>query len=58
VHAALGRLVTEDAPLREALTREGGQITLAASLGAYATAWAEQFAQLQRLVGLSGARAE
>ena len=36
----VGRLVTEDAPLREALTREGGQITLAASPGAYAAAWA------------------
>jgi tripartite-type tricarboxylate transporter receptor subunit TctC len=58
LHAAVGRLVTEDAPLREALTREGGQITLAASPGAYAAAWTEQFAQLQRLVGLSGARAE
>jgi len=58
LHAAIGRLVTEDAPLREALTREGGQITLAASPGAYAAAWAGQLAQLQRLVELSGARPE
>jgi hypothetical protein len=58
LHAAVGRLVTEDAPLREALTREGGQITLAASPDAYAAAWTEQFVQLQRLVALSGVRAE
>lgn len=58
LHAAVGRLVTEDTALREALTREGGDITLAASPAVYAAAWADQFARLQQLVELSGARAE
>jgi tripartite-type tricarboxylate transporter receptor subunit TctC len=58
LHAAIGRIVSEDMALREALTREGGDITLVASPAAYAAAWAEQFERLQRLVELSGARAE
>jgi tripartite-type tricarboxylate transporter receptor subunit TctC len=58
LHAAVGRIVTDDAALREALTRDGGEITLAASPATYAAAWAEQFMRLQRLVELSGARAE
>src|SRR4051794_19162072 len=58
LHAAVRHLVTEDVALREALTREGGDITLSASPGAYAAAWAEQFTRLQRLVEISGARAE
>jgi len=58
LHAVIGRLVAEDAALRAALTREGGEITIAESPAAYAASWAEEFARLQRLVELSGARAE
>ncbi len=58
LHSAIGRLVTGDAAVREALTREGGEITLAASPAAYAASWAEEFARLRRRVELSGARAE
>ncbi len=58
IHAAIGRVVTEDTALRDLLTRDGGDITLAASPAAYAAAWADEFVRLQRLVALSGARAE
>ena len=58
LHAAVGRVVAEDAALRAALTRDGGEITLAASPEAYAAGWADEFARLQRLVELSGGRAE
>ncbi len=58
LHAVVGRVVTEDAALRAALTRDGGAIGLAASPAAYAAGWADQFARLQQLVALSGVRAE
>jgi tripartite-type tricarboxylate transporter receptor subunit TctC len=58
LHAAVGQIVTGDAALRAALTRDGGEVTLTASPEAYAAGWAEQFSRLQRLVELSGARAE
>lgn len=58
IHAAVNRAVTEDAALREQLTREGGDITLAPSPAAYAAEWGEEIARLRRLVELSGARVE
>jgi tripartite-type tricarboxylate transporter receptor subunit TctC len=58
IHAAVNRLVTEDAALRAQLTREGGDITLAATPAAYAAGWGEEIARLRRLVELSGARVE
>jgi tripartite-type tricarboxylate transporter receptor subunit TctC len=58
IHAAVNRIVTDDAALREALTREGGEITLAPSPAAYAEEWAEEFARLKRLVEISGVRVE
>lgn len=58
IHAAVNRLVTEDAALREQLTREGGDITLAPTPAAYAAGWGEEIARLRRLVEISGARVE
>ncbi len=58
IHAAVNRVVTEDAALREQLTREGGDITLAETPAAYAAGWGEEIARLRRLVELSGARVE
>jgi tripartite-type tricarboxylate transporter receptor subunit TctC len=52
------RIVTEDAALRTALTREGGSITLSPTPAAYAAEWPEDVARLRRLVELSGARVE
>ena len=58
LHAAVGAAVTEDAALRTALTREGGEITLAASPAAYAADWAGQYQRLRDLVALSGVSAD
>jgi tripartite-type tricarboxylate transporter receptor subunit TctC len=58
IHAAVNRLVTEDAALRASLTREGGDIVLSPTPAAYAAAWPEEYARLRRLVELSGARVE
>ncbi|HEV7263671.1 MAG TPA: tripartite tricarboxylate transporter substrate binding protein [Falsiroseomonas sp.] len=58
LHAAVNKLVTEDTALREALTREGGDINLSASPAAYAADWPEEVARLRRLVQVSGARVE
>jgi tripartite-type tricarboxylate transporter receptor subunit TctC len=58
IHAAVNRVVTEDTALREALTREGGDITLSPTPAAYAAAWADEFARLKHLVEISGARVE
>ena len=58
IHAAVNRVVTEDTALREALTREGGDITLSPTPAAYAASWADEFARLKRLVEISGARVE
>ncbi|HEY4252516.1 MAG TPA: tripartite tricarboxylate transporter substrate binding protein, partial [Roseomonas sp.] len=58
LHAAVNRVVTEDATMRETLTREGGDITLAPTPEAYAAAWADEFARLKRLVEISGAQVE
>ncbi|MBR0646755.1 Bug family tripartite tricarboxylate transporter substrate binding protein [Plastoroseomonas hellenica] len=58
LHAAVNSVLTEDAGLRETLTREGGDITLAPTPGAYAAAWAPEFARLRRLVEISGVRVE
>jgi tripartite-type tricarboxylate transporter receptor subunit TctC len=58
IHDATRRIVTADAALREALTREGGSITLSDSPAAYAAAWPEEVARLRHLVAFSGARVE
>ena len=58
LHAAVARVVTEDAALRDALTREGGDITLSESPAAYAAAWPQEVARTRRLVEMSGARVE
>ncbi len=58
LHAAVSRLVNTDAALREALTREGGDITLSESPAAYAAEWPQEVARLRRLVEVSGARVE
>jgi heme A synthase len=58
IHDAVHRVVTEDAALRAALTREGGSITLSASPAAYAADWPQEVARLKRLVEFSGARVE
>ncbi|WP_137180096.1 tripartite tricarboxylate transporter substrate binding protein [Roseomonas sp. AR75] len=58
IHDAVRRIVTEDAALREALTREGGSITLSDSPAAYAAEWPREVARLQRLIAFSGARVE
>lgn len=58
LHAAVNAVVTEDAALRETLTREGGDITLAPTPDAYAAAWPQEFARLRRLVEISGVRVE
>lgn len=58
LHAAIGRVVMGDAALRDALTREGGEITLATSPAAYAAGWGEELARLRRLVALAGIRPE
>jgi hypothetical protein len=51
-------VVTEDTALRDTLTREGGDITLAPTPAAYATAWVDEVNRLRRLVEISGARVE
>lgn len=58
LHAAVGRVVTQDEQLRTALLREGGALNLAASPAAYAADWARQYRTWQQLVELSGARAD
>ncbi|WP_270939376.1 tripartite tricarboxylate transporter substrate-binding protein, partial [Falsiroseomonas oryzae] len=58
IHAAVNRLVTEDAAFRESLTREGGDITLSPTPAAYAAAWVDEVARFRRLVEVSGARVE
>lgn len=58
IHAAVARVVAADAALRDQLTREGGDIALAPTPAAYAAAWPEELARLQRLVEISGARPE
>ncbi|WP_237217456.1 tripartite tricarboxylate transporter substrate binding protein [Falsiroseomonas oryziterrae] len=58
IHAAVNRVVTEDAALRDTLTREGGDITLAPTPAAYAAEWGNEVARLRRLVEISGARLE
>jgi len=58
LHAAVNRLVTDDAALRDSLTREGGDIVLSPTPSAYAAAWGEEIARLRRLVEISGARVE
>lgn len=58
LHAVVSSVVTEDAGLRETLTREGGDITLAPTPDAYAAAWPQEFARLRRLVEISGVRVE
>ena len=58
LHAAVNRVVTDDAALREGLTREGGDIVLSPTPAAYAAAWTEEIARLRRLVEVSGARVE
>jgi tripartite-type tricarboxylate transporter receptor subunit TctC len=58
LHAAVNRVVTEDTALRDTLTREGGDITLAPTPAAYATAWVDEVNRLRRLVEISGARVE
>jgi tripartite-type tricarboxylate transporter receptor subunit TctC len=58
LHQAVSRLVNGDAALREALTKEGGDITLSESPAAYAAEWPEEVARLRRLVAVSGARVE
>ncbi len=58
IHRAVTRVVSEDTALREALTREGGDITLSASPAAYAAEWPQELARLRRLVEVSGARVE
>ncbi len=58
LHAAVATAVNGDAALRAALTREGGEITLAASPAAYAADWAGQYQRLRELVALSGVSAD
>jgi len=58
LHAAVNRLVAEDAALRATLTREGGDILLSPTPAAYAAAWPEEVSRLRRLVEISGARVE
>lgn len=58
IHAAVNQLVETDAALREALTREGGDITLSPTPAAYAADWPEEVARLRHLVQVSGARVE
>jgi tripartite-type tricarboxylate transporter receptor subunit TctC len=58
INAAVNRVVTEDAALRDALTREGGDIKLSPTPAAYAEAWPNEVARLRRLVEISGARVE
>ena len=58
MHQAVNRVINGDAALREALTREGGDITLSDSPAAYAAEWPLEVARLRQLVELSGARVE
>ncbi len=58
LHAAVNKLVTEDQALREALTREGGDITISPTPEAYAAEWPKELARMRRLVEISGARVE
>lgn len=58
IHRAVNRLVAGDAALRDGLTREGGDITLAESPAAYAADWPQEVARLRQLVEVSGARVE
>ncbi len=58
IHAAVNRVVTEDTALRDSLTREGGDITLAPTPAAYAATWVDEVNRLKRLVEISGARVE
>jgi tripartite-type tricarboxylate transporter receptor subunit TctC len=58
LHAAVNQLVRSDSALRDALTREGGDVALAESPAAYAADWPQEVARLRHLVELSGARVE
>ncbi|MDO9713868.1 tripartite tricarboxylate transporter substrate binding protein [Paracraurococcus lichenis] len=58
IHRAVNRIVTDDAALREVLTREGGDITLSETPAAYAAEWPQEVARMRRLVEVSGARME
>jgi tripartite-type tricarboxylate transporter receptor subunit TctC len=58
LHAAGARIIAEDPAFRASLTTQGGEIAVAASPAEHAAQWAQAFGRWQRLVQLSGARAE
>jgi tripartite-type tricarboxylate transporter receptor subunit TctC len=58
LHAAVKQAVEGDAALREALTRDGGELVLSETATAYAALWPEEHRRLTQLVALSDVRVE
>ncbi|MGK7866156.1 Bug family tripartite tricarboxylate transporter substrate binding protein [Falsiroseomonas sp. E2-1-a20] len=58
IHAAVKQAVEGDATLRDALTRDGGELVLSETPASYAALWPEEHRRLTRLVALSDVRVE
>lgn len=58
IHAAVKQAVEGDAALRDALTRDGGELVLSENPAAYVAIWPEEHRRLTRLVALSDVSVE
>ncbi|MGK7871020.1 Bug family tripartite tricarboxylate transporter substrate binding protein [Falsiroseomonas sp. E2-1-a20] len=58
IHAAVKLAVEGDTTLRDALTRDGGELILSETAASYAALWPEEHRRLTQLVALSGVRVE